>query len=285
MLKIGFAPFWKYNIWQNTNTDLPKTTLENDKANVQQFVRNILSQENKFYRKIFFVTTKTNYYVYLQQFLSSEGHVPHTPMTYGSVRGTNEAKDCNACVMLGGFVLSDAVEIAMSLEFFKKHKVSFNDRYVVPRNNFWTWKENSNRTYKPKYAFIEKLAQAYRYAEYRQALARTRYLYHDVDFYIIAKDKIEDFEPYLPKALEYNYQEEIFPPKPSFPDVLRDDVKSAIIGYLKEHDLGTDTAIYKETCYSRVTIRKYKRELLSDKTIEKVGKVKYRLSKIKTKKG
>jgi hypothetical protein len=36
-----------------------------------------------------------------------------------------------------------------------------------------------------------------RLSEQRQALARTRYIYHDVDFYIISKDRVTEYEPFF----------------------------------------------------------------------------------------
>ena len=41
---------------------------------------------------------------------------------------------------------------------------------------------------------IDELIKALRLSEQRQALARTRYLFHDVDFYIVSKDLVI---PYL----------------------------------------------------------------------------------------
>jgi len=287
-MEIKFNPLWELNVWQNTNTNLPMVRIADDEYNVKQFIWDILHHEDKFYRKWLFITTKAIRYGYLEEFLKeSMQHIPYTVMTYGNLRGINEAKDSDVCFMIGGFMLSDAVEIAMATDFFQHHKISFDDRWVIPKNQLWTWQKNKGvRSYRQKYSFIEKLAQAYRFAEYRQALARTRYLYHNVDFYILATDQVDDFEPYLPKAKESQYRaDSLFPPRPPHPNKLETEVKDAILKFLQEYEVGTDSVISRETPHSRTTIRKYRRELYFDKIIERVGKIKYRLSKDKIESG
>ena len=99
---------------------------------------------------------------------------------YGNLRGINEAKSCDIGIMLGSFLPPDAVEAAMALEFIqdKLPKV-----VLSTENNLWTWCETNNvRTYKDDYAIVSEMAKTYRQSEHRQAIARTRYLFHDVDF-------------------------------------------------------------------------------------------------------
>jgi len=48
------------------------------------------------------------------------------------------------------------------------------------------------RKYLEKYAVVDELVKALRLSEQRQALARTRYLSHDVDLYVVSKDLVSD---------------------------------------------------------------------------------------------
>jgi len=137
------------------------------------------------HKRYLILSTKKTRAICIEEYLSSQFHIDYQIGHFGNLRGINDAKDCNVCIMIGSYLIADAVEIAMALEFIQdklpESQVTENE------NNFWKWEgSKSHRKYNPEYEIIEKMAKAVRLSEHRQALARTRYLYHDTDFYIIS---------------------------------------------------------------------------------------------------
>jgi len=198
---------------------------------------------------------------------------------YGNIRGINGAKDCDVGIMLGSFMPSDAVEIAMALEFIKLE--SLEKDITVTKNNLWTWKDtNSVRTYNEEFAIIGEMAKVYRHSEHRQALARTRYIFHDVDFYIISKDLVSDYDPYLNKIESNHYREDLFAPRPQRPEAIvkKEEVKKAVFDWLSKHETVIPMEIH--TNYENIGRHKaseYMKEMLEEGLILKQGKTKYRL--------
>jgi hypothetical protein len=115
--------------------------------------------------------------------------------------------------MLGSFMPSDSVEIAMALELINHDHLEKDITTTI--NNLWTWRDtNGVRKYRDDFAIIGQMAQAYRHSEHRQALARTRYLFHDVDFFIVSKDLVSDYDPFLRNTVDDHFREDLFPPSP-----------------------------------------------------------------------
>jgi len=175
-------------------------------------------------------------------------------------------------------MLSDAVEIAMALEFIQKvlPKKATSPTYV----NFWSWKgSKSRRVYKRKYDIINKIAGAVRYSEQRQAMARARCLFHDVDFYVISKDPVKEFEPYA-QLEEDKFGEAFFPQRKERSDSKYQEIKEKIFRLIiKEGKLG-EMDLYRLTGHSRTTLRKHlKRMMMDDRVPIMRDGMKYRLFK------
>lgn len=137
--------------------------------------------------------------------------------------------------MIGSYILPDSIEVAMALELIQKNiskKVP-----TVLKNKLWSNKQtNFLREYYPKYRIVGELAEALRWAEQRQGIARTRYLYHDVDFYILSKDRVDKYERFA-QITEDQYRSDLFGKKPENPNSLYHKVKNAALKYLSEHDI------------------------------------------------
>jgi len=278
-MRVDVKTPWTSKVFQNTNSDLPKRSLIDDKPKIQQFVSDLLNSTDK-NRKIFLITTKAIQEDFLDNYLKQmfpDRHI--VPGHYGNIRGINEAKDCDVGIMLGSFMPSDAVEIAMTLEFIKPENLEKD--ITVTKNNLWTWTDtNSVRTYNEEFSIIGKMAKTYRHSEHRQALARTRYLFHDVDFYIISKDLVSDYDPYLNKIESDPFREDLFAPRPQRPEAIvkKEEVKKAVFDWLSNHETVIPMEIH--TNYEDIGRHKaseYMKEMLEEGLIVKQGKTKYRL--------
>ena len=186
-LSIDIQPIWRYEIKQNINTDLPKNKVSKLQKKIKKYVKDILETNGK-KKDYFIVTSKTIRENYLEPYLRNQFHDYYLVFGhYGNLRGINDAQDCDVCIMLGGFDPSDAVEIAMAIEFIKDKLKQ--DKILATYGNLWAWsKTNSIRKYHDEFSVIEELAHAFKFSEYKQALARTRYISHDTKFYIILKN-------------------------------------------------------------------------------------------------
>jgi hypothetical protein len=260
--KIPVKPLWSFKVWQNTNTDLSKTKIDLDKEKVKNLLNVLLNAIDRSH-KYLILSSKATKNIYLEKFLDTnfpfhdfvKGH-------YGYIRGINEAKECNVGIMLGSYLPSDAVEIAMALEFIQKvlPKKATTPTYV----NFWSWKgSKSRRAYKRKFGIISKMAETLRYCEHRQAMARSRYLFHDVDFYVLSKDPVKNFEPYA-QIMDENFREDIFPPRAERSDSKYEEIKEKVLNLLqKEGKLG-EMDFHLITGHSRTTLRKHLKRMLDD---------------------
>jgi len=276
---------WGHKIYQNINTDITISKIENEKENVKKFLIDILEKHGK--SSLFYIhTSKKIRNSYLDSFVQERKNdyniiVDH----YGNLRGKNSAKDSNIHIMLGSFMPPDALEIAMGLEFIQEALPG--NRPCANMPNFWTFKGSVPvRTYKTEFAVIDELAKAYRHSEQRQALARSRYIFHPVTFYILAKEPIDLYEPYLPKPICYNYREEdLFRPRKQRIDNKYEEVKTFIIEALTTPIKGTnrylesvsDNYIAKTYKLNRNTVRNHREQLEAEKFIERVSPRKYRL--------
>ena len=208
-LELKIDTIWEIDVKQNIWSDLPKSTLDEDKSAVQQFICDLIREKGGD-AKYFLVTKKDIREKYLEKFLKL--NFPDLNIVvnhYRNLRGENKAKDCDIGIMLGSYAPPDAVEIAMALDFIQD-KLSPN-RIIASKNKLWSFnKTNFRRVYKDEFSIVGEIADANRQAEHRQAIARTRYLFHDVNFYVLSKDLVEDYEPYLPKAVTHNYRSDLF---------------------------------------------------------------------------
>jgi hypothetical protein len=234
---IDIDPLWEVRIFQNTNSDLPETRIKDNLLIVQQFLMDII-KNTPVDKKIFLVTTNAIAKTYLNEFidlnLQDRGKVSGY---FGNLRGINDAQKCDLGIMLGSFMPSDSVEIAMALELINHDHLEKDITTTI--NNLWTWRDtNGVRKYRDDFAIIGQMAQAYRHSEHRQALARTRYLFHDVDFFIVSKDLVSDYDPFLRNTVDDHFREDLFPPRPKRPEALQkfDEVAEKVFEWLKTHD-------------------------------------------------
>ncbi|MCP3890945.1 MAG: hypothetical protein GY702_19040 [Desulfobulbaceae bacterium] len=246
-MRIDIKYPWHVNVNQNTNSDLPEKWIERDKPNVQAFVKSIV-ENTPIDKRIFILTTNAILKAYLKDYFVDQ--FPNRQFVtgyFGNIRGINDAKDCDLGIMLGSFMPSDSVEIAMALEFVDP--INLDKDITLTENNLWKWKNtNSVRTYNDEFAIIGEMAKAYRHSEHRQALARTRYLFHDVNFYIISKDSVSDYDPFLPIALDEQYRADLLPPRPPRPEKLIKyvEVSKAVFDWLELNDTVNATTLVQK---------------------------------------
>lgn len=274
-LCISVEPIWQQRVWQNVNTDLAQKNIKSDEGNVKTLVSELLNKLGTD-KKYFFVTTKSTREAYLEKHLqqSFQSH-HHIIGHYGNLRGLNEAKDCDVALMLGSFVPSDAVETAMALEFIQDNLTP--NKITPTYGNLWTWKASKAvRVYKDEFDVIGELSKAYRFSEHRQAIARTRYFSHDVDFYVLAKDPISSYEPYLPVVETDQYRNDLFNPRAKRPDNIYDQVKEATFDWLGKNETVTATNIHNEYKIRRQTVGKYLINMLDEGLLVKASKTKYK---------
>ncbi len=250
-LRIDIKFPWDIRVFQNINSDLPERWINRDKPKVKDFLKSI-SDKISSDRKIFLITTNAIKKAYLDEFIKNELRDRWIAYGYyGNIRGINDAKECDVGIMLGSFMPSDSIEIAMALEFINPDDLETD--ITLTQNNLWTWSDtNGVRTYRDNFIVIGEMAKAYRHSEHRQALARTRYLFHDVDFYIISKDKVSDYEPFLSNIVDDQYREDLFQPRPKRPEEQQkfNEVKAKVLEWLKTHD-----TVYAQQIYDQYGIR------------------------------
>lgn len=276
---IDVKPLWRLRAFQNVNTDLPRRLLQKHEPNVKQFVHDLVHQLGA-NRRYFFLTKKALRTGYLEAFLKTlQYEVPEFNYVlghFGYLRGINDANECDIGVMLGSYNPSDAVEIAMALEFIQD---KLPNKITATENNLWKWKDrNSVRRYESDYSDVQHLADALRHNEHRQGIARTRYLFHDVDFYVVSKDPVADYEPFLSKTETDQYRADIFPPRSRRPDSKYEQVKEAVLDWLKEHDSTTVTEVSRQMTgiSRRHTVKDHLDEMCREGLLRRDGK-KYKL--------
>jgi hypothetical protein len=101
---------------------------------------------------------------------------------YGNLRGLNLAQNCNVGVLLGSYLEPDAVQAARTLPFLPDltETVGFEALF------------DENDEGEPARRFLATVRQ-FRSAEIKQAITRTRHLYHPVRWYIVSRDPVEHF--------------------------------------------------------------------------------------------
>ena len=262
--QIKVDSIWNMRVWQNTNTDISQNAMFKEKEQVKEFVSDLvgkLGHKNKF----LFLSTKTTKTNYLEEFVKEL--LPQDSRVighYGNLRGINDAKDCNIGFMLGSYLPSDAVEIAMALGLIQD-KLPPGD-ITETENYFWKWMQtNSCRVYTENYKIIEELAKAYRRSEHRQAMARARYLNHGVDFYVLSKDRIFEYEPYA-QVLDEQFRIDLFPARKKRSDMKYPDFVNYVYDWFKTHKTLKQIDIYENENYdiSKGTVRKHIKKMYDE---------------------
>ena len=275
--------FRKHKIYQNINTDLPSSKIVAEREKVIKFLIDILLENGKG-KKYFIHTTKAIRENYLNTFRGLMDEYDIKIEHYGNLRGKNLAKDCNIHIMLGSFAPPDTFEIALGLEFMQQELIGKEP--LSTRYKFWDFQgSNSMKKYKSGYEVIEELSKAYRHAEQRQALARTRYIYHLVTFYILAKEPVHEYEPSLPEPITCQYRDDLFPPRKQQGDAKYERIKDEIVKALTLPDGNgeiknkvCDFDIHKLTGIHRATVKKYRKQLVEEGFLVKIKTRFYKLS-------
>lgn len=269
---------WELRIFQNTNSDLPERWIDGDKPKVEQFLKVIVNNA-PVDKSIFLITTNAILKSYLQEFIDIEFRNMHfISGYYGNIRGINDAKECDLGIMLGSFMPSDSVEIAMALEFIDPNHLDKD--ITTTKNNLWTWGDtNGVRKYRKNFSVIGEMARAHRHSEHRQALARTRYLFHDVDFYIVSKDRVSDYDPFLQNMVDDQYRSDLFQPRPQRPEAKQkfDEVAQKVFEWLKSHDTVKAVDIHRQYQIRRQTVGQKLSEMHHTGLLAKKSKTIYKL--------
>lgn len=277
-LPIPVKPLWNMRVWQNSNSDLPRTKLSSLPLQLQvlNFISYVFSR-GKPDSKYLFIGSKGLRKRFLEVYLTSNyPAVDYKIVHYGQVKGLNVANDCNVVVMLGSYLISDAVEIAMALDFIQDAMPTVD--VIKTEVNVWSWKrDGGRRVYNERFKAVQELAEQYRFSEQRQALGRARYIFHDTDFYIVSKDPVKEFEKLFPEVTKDPIIESIFPaliPRES----KKDEVIGQITEFLKANETTTISGLMKQYGYARDTIRKWKTEMFDDGLLEMAGAYSFKLT-------
>ena len=110
--------------------------------------------------------------------------------------------------------------------------------------------------YKKKFKLVEVLAADYRQAEQHQGMARTRYLHHDVDFYVVSMDSVANYEKEFAEIVDDKFRVDLFTlgyqQKSNYKEVAK-----AAMAWLKNHDELTLGDIEGQFEVTRQTISKH----------------------------
>lgn len=280
--KIDVKLLWQARVFQNVNTDLPKSQMHRYKSDVQRLLTELFNELGRDH-KYFIVCSKATEDEYLKDLINENFSEFNIILEhYRNLRGINDAKDCDIAIMLGSFIPPDAVEIAMGLEFIQEQ---LKPNKILPtENNVWKWiYSNFRMTYNEEYSVIGELAKYLRHSEHRQALARTRYLFHDVDFYIFSKDNVSDYDPYLSNSKTDQFKDHIFPGMPKFkhPESKNEMILDAVIEWISDSgqeifgrkDIGGKSGIKRLS-----TVGKHLKHLVVKEILEMASPTKYKLA-------
>ena len=159
----------------------------------------------------------------------------------------------------------------MALEFIRE-RLSGNG-CTPTESTLWSWEEaTGERVYKDDYAVVGQLAKSLRFSEQRRALALTRYILHDVDFFILAKDPVSDYEPFLPLGETGESGAETAPPRFRRSDSKYQQVKQVVLDWLKENDAATVTQIHRNTGIRRGTVGEHLKQMEKENAVVRKGK-------------
>jgi hypothetical protein len=269
-------PFWEIKAYQNINTDLPKSKVPDNENAIKKLLLELIPEiglENRF-----FILTSKTLQEKIQQWLNDTFSGTTIILEhYGNLRGVNTAKECNVGIVLGSYILSDAVEIALAIDFISEDFKDVNPVPIPTLNHFWTWQgRKGERKYKEPYEIVEKVSNQYRYAEYRQAIARTRYLFHPVNFYVFSKDKIDEYEPFIPKVETYQYKNNMFPVPIDVTAKKIEQIENAIFDWFKNNTTVSATDIHKKYSIRRQTVSKHLKQMCESRILTKADGYKKR---------
>jgi len=253
---------WDIKVYQNINTDLPKNKSEENIPKIKAVISKIVKDHGPYER--YFILTKKAMKQEVLSFVSEKFPEYNFVVEYfGNLRGLNSAQRCNVGIILGSLILPDTVEIAMSLDLIQKKMRALPPYPMKIFKNIWTWRGSlGTKQYKEDFLEIEDFSKTYRYSEYRQALARTRYLSHPVTFYVFSKDRLDSYEPFISKIENLEYCNDIFPPRPKHSNNQEKKIKAVVFEWLKTNDFVSATDIYKNyPGMRRQTIGKHLNEL------------------------
>jgi hypothetical protein len=276
-IKLEQLP-WEVKVYQNLNTDLPKNKSQENFPKILIAISRIFQKHGP-YERYFILTNKSTKKI-LEEYIS-ENHSDFEKVVieyFGNLRGLNTAKDCNVGIFLGGLILPDTVEIAMSFDLIYRKLKNFPPIPIKITDNIWHWRGRlGTKKYKEDFKEVENLSKAYRHSEYRQALGRTRYLSHPVIFYIFSKDRVDVYEPFIDKTEKLNFCDDIFPPPPAHPNNPNERIEKAVFNWLETNKSVSATDIFKN--YSnlrRQTVGKHLKEMKENGLIVPYKKYKYK---------
>ncbi len=269
-MKIKVRPLWKLRVHQNIFTDLPKKNTSYDKSRVKVFVRELINclQTGDAYHKYFFLTSKHTRDTYFSHFLGKEfPKLDKVLCHYRYMKGINDAKDCDIGIMLGSYIMPIAAEFAMALEFVQSQLRKHGGNFSL--NKTYSWKEkNAKRVFRDNYKVVGKLGDTLRLSEHHQGIARTRYIFHDVDFYVLSKDLVRDYEE-LAEMLTEKFRIDLFSKKERSDSEYR-IFKKHVEKWLSTHDYVTIVAIRKAANYARGTVRTHLYRMRDEKLLRRV---------------
>ena len=269
-IDIKVKALWKLQVRQNINTDLTQNKIPENRKAVETYLRDLLNQLGPNH-KYYIVSSKSIRNAYLNNFLS-ENFIEYSFFVthYGNLRGINEAKECDVGIMVGSFIPSDAVEIAMALDFIQDRLPTKKILKTLGKNNVWKWAEsNTVRIYNPGFEVVSDLSKSFRLFEHRQAIARSRYISHDVDFYVLSKAKIGDFESYA-EVVDYQFRADLFSPRRREKDSKREQVETCANSILDKQDEVGESQIHEMRKISRTTIRKHLKAMVEEGALVKI---------------
>ena len=115
------------------------------------------------------------------------------------------------------------------------------------------------------------IATSHRRSEQRQALGRTRYLFHDVDFYILSKEPITSYELFFTGIETYNFGTDLFSKKQRS-DSMYPEIKQKILVLLHQNGKMREMDFFEILGNSRTTLREHLGTMVGDDCIVRCGK-------------
>ncbi|MDY6839037.1 MAG: hypothetical protein SWH78_13815 [Thermodesulfobacteriota bacterium] len=271
-MTLDIKPFGRIRVTQNGEIDLPGKSQGEKAQKVQEFIQDLLREQGKDHR-YFFVASETTIKGYLKGFLEKEyPELDPVVVSYGGLdHGGHRAKDCDIAVVLGGFRPSEGVEVAMALEWIRD--ILSADGCTPTESTLWAREETTGeRVYKDDYALVGQLTKSLQFSEQRRALALTHYIIHDVDFYILSKDPVSDYEPFLSLGEAGEPRAEIAPHRFRRSDSKYQQVKQAVLDWLKENHAATVTQIHRNTGIRRGTVGEHLKQMEKENALVRKGK-------------
>ena len=263
-------PLWQLKAFQNKNTDLPKKKLMQNLSNITATLDRIFQAHGRFEK--YFIITNKQLKIEVEKFVSE--YYPHHYCIieyFGNLRGLNAAKECNIGIILGSFSLPDTVDVSLAYDFIYE-KFHFSPPYPIKIfGNLWNWRgSKGTKQYKDDFTAVEDFSKMFRNSEYRQALARTRYLLHPVTFYVFSKDEVSSYEPFIDKVETDQYSSDIFPPKPRRSDNNDSEIEKKVLDYLinRKCSYVTATILQREYNLRRQTSGAHLKRMCADNKLQ-----------------